>query len=136
MIVVDTNVIAYLFITGDHTELVQRVLAKDADWLVPPLWQSEFRNVLVQYLRHQIITLEDARIIYKEAAAFLDGQAFSVYTDQVLHLAATSNCSAYDCEFVALARDFGVPLLTTDKRILRDFPETAVLPANFVNDVG
>jgi predicted nucleic acid-binding protein len=32
---------------------------------------------------------------------------------------------AYDCEFVALAQYLNVPLVTADKKILREFPEVA-----------
>jgi predicted nucleic acid-binding protein len=41
-------------------------------------------------------------------------------------LAADSKCSAYDCEYVALAKHLNIKLLTGDKEILRSFPETAV----------
>ena len=51
MIVADTNLIVYLFITGDQTPLAQKVLEKDPNWIVPVLWQSEFRNVLAAYIR-------------------------------------------------------------------------------------
>jgi predicted nucleic acid-binding protein len=47
----------------------------------------------------------------------------------VLSLAAQSGCSAYDCEFVALAQDLRVPLVTTDRQILKAFPTVAVSPA-------
>lgn len=43
----------------------------------------------------------------------------------VLDLVAASTCTAYDCEFVALAQELRVPLITTDKEILRDFPRIA-----------
>jgi predicted nucleic acid-binding protein len=43
----------------------------------------------------------------------------------VMTLAASSGCSAYDCEFVALADASGVPLVTADARILKAFPEIA-----------
>jgi predicted nucleic acid-binding protein len=43
----------------------------------------------------------------------------------VLRLVQQSKCSAYDCEFVALARSLNVPLITMDKQILKDFPTTA-----------
>jgi predicted nucleic acid-binding protein len=43
-----------------------------------------------------------------------------------LELATRSKSSSYDCEYVALAQDLGVKLVTTDKQILREFPKTAV----------
>jgi predicted nucleic acid-binding protein len=49
-----------------------------------------------------------------------------------LQLAAESGCSAYDCEFVALARDLEVPLVTADRQLLAAFPSTAVSPEAFV----
>lgn len=51
---------------------------------------------------------------------------------EVLELIKTSSCSAYDCEFVALAKDLEVPLLTFDKKILSEFPEVAIHPKNFI----
>jgi predicted nucleic acid-binding protein len=39
-----------------------------------------------------------------------------------MQLVNSSSCSAYDCEFVALAQYLDIPLITEDKKILRDFP--------------
>ena len=50
----------------------------------------------------------------------------------VMQLVSQSTCSAYDCEFVALAQELDVSLVTSDRRILRDFPGVAVDPAEFV----
>ena len=47
MIVVDTNIIAYLHISGEFTPVAIQALEKDPHWIVPPLWQSEYRNVLI-----------------------------------------------------------------------------------------
>lgn len=44
----------------------------------------------------------------------------------MVRLAARSGCSAYDCEFVTLARDLDVRLVTLDRQILRSFPKLAV----------
>jgi predicted nucleic acid-binding protein len=37
-----------------------------------------------------------------------------------------SDCSAYDCEFAALAMRLGVKLVTMDSKLLRAFPKYAV----------
>ncbi len=61
---------------------------------------------------------------------------YGVASPQVLSLAASSNCSAFDCEFVALAKDLNLPLITVDKQILDQFPETAVALDKFVEVRG
>lgn len=133
MIVVDTNVIAYLMLPGEQTQLVEQVMAKDNRWLVPPLWKSEFRNVLTLYLRQEQVTIDQARAIMTRAERLFTRSEYPVTSEAIFTLVNSSHCSAYDCEFVALAEELSVPLVTADKQILRDFPETAVSPQQFVN---
>ena len=44
----------------------------------------------------------------------------------MLRLVQKSNCSAYDCEFVALAMQLQTVLITEDKKILENFPAIAI----------
>ena len=126
MIAVDTNVIAYLWIPGTHTANAEVLLKKDSEWIAPLLWRSEFRNVVAGYIRRNLMTRETAIQVVEEAESQMQGKEYSVSSMQVLNLVEKSLCSAYDCEFVALAEDLGVPLVTTDKKILSAFPLTAV----------
>jgi predicted nucleic acid-binding protein len=123
MIVADTNVIAYLFIPGVHTELAEDALRRDPDWATPLLWRSEFRNVLAGYLRRKLVTFDIVLQIMEQAESLLKKLEHSVSSFKVLELVNRSKCSAYDCEFVALAQDLNVPLITTDNQILNSFPE-------------
>ena len=59
MIVVDTNIIAYLYITGDRSNQATELFKADSHWSVPTLWRSEFRNVLSQYLRNDWLSFDD-----------------------------------------------------------------------------
>lgn len=131
MIVVDTNLIAYLFIEGEHSAQAEKVLSKDPEWAAPLIWASEFRSVLVKCVRSGLIERADAFRIMAEAEALMSGGEYAVVSADVLELAASSTCSAYDMEFVALARDLGVPFVTLDKAILEAFPATAVPPSRF-----
>lgn len=126
MIVVDTNVIAYLFLGGNKTPSARAVYQRDAHWAAPLLWRSEFRNVLATYLRQGILTLELALAFMAEAETLMQGEEYQVDSTRVVRLMHDSKCSAYDCEFVVLAQQLNVSLVTSDNRILRAFPETAI----------
>lgn len=132
MIVVDTNVIAYLFLPGDQTDAARRALAADAEWAAPLLWRSEFRNVLATYLRQQHLNLSDALEVQSSAEALLKGREYTVESEPVLTLANASGRSAYDCEFVALAQALGTPLVTSDRDVLASFPNTAIPLKSFL----
>jgi predicted nucleic acid-binding protein len=126
MIVVDTNIIGYLFLASEQSILAERTLNKDSEWAAPIIWRSELRNVLVRYLRKNIITLKHAQGIMSSALELMSGREYEVSSYEVLRLASESNCSAYDCEFIAAAQDLKTPLITVDKQLLREFPAVTV----------
>lgn len=126
MIVVDSNVLAYLYLPGDYTAHAEAWLARDAEWAAPLLWRSEFRNILAGYLRRRALTFEQARGLQAEAESLLAGGEYEVDSGQVLELVRDSDCSAYDCEFVALAQQLGAKLVTMDKMLLKSFPKHAL----------
>jgi predicted nucleic acid-binding protein len=132
VIVVDTNVICYRYIPSPYSADVDRLVARDSDWIVPLLWRSEFRNALAGTLRHRLISLNTAMQIATEAESHFDSREFAVSSKAILALIDRSKCSAYDCEFVALAQEKNVPLLTMDRQILREFPKIAVSLQGFL----
>jgi predicted nucleic acid-binding protein len=131
MIVVDTNVIAYLYLPGPHTAAAERLFQSDPDWAVPILWRSELRSVVCGYLRRGQLTLGQCAALLHEALDLLAGNEFEVDSLDVLELVSASRCSSYDCEYVALARRLRTKLVTLDKQILGDFPDTAASLAEF-----
>ena len=132
MIVIDTNIIGYLYLNSDRSEQVEKALIKDLQWVAPVLWRSEFQNVLARYIRKELLTLVQATRMMEEAIALMDGGEYEIVSSQVLGLVSESTCSAYDCEFVALARDLNVPLLTVDKQILKQFPEETITLEEYI----
>jgi predicted nucleic acid-binding protein len=132
MIVVDTNVIASMWVPNDMDEWVYQVFKKDDDWVAPLLWRSEFRNVLSIYLRKDILELSVVLQAIEEAEQLMNANEFEVNSTQVMSLVSGSSCSAYDCEFVALADDLNIRLVTFDKRIVREFPDIAITPKEFL----
>ena len=132
MIVVDTNIIVYLYMAGDYSTQAEQALLKDPLWVAPLLWRSEFRNVLALYIRKKFLRLEDAEQVMDRALHLMQGREYETMSHQVLALAAASACSAYDCEFVALAKDLDLPLITVDRQVLGQFPDVAVPLAEFI----
>ena len=131
MIVVDTNLLVYLYVRGARTSQAEAVLARDALWTAPLLWRSEFRNALVGLVRTRTLPVEDAIEIVDDAERAMAGREYTIASHRVLQLAARSGCSVYDCEYVTLAQDLTVSLVTANRRVLTAFPETAVAPEAF-----
>jgi predicted nucleic acid-binding protein len=130
MIVVDSNILAYLLIDGVFCKRAEALLASDSNWIAPLLWKSEFRNILAGYIRRKDFSFDKAYQIIREAEFILSSKEFEVDSLLVLELIRDGDCSAYDCEFVGLAIKNDCKLVTMDKQILKAFPKIAVpLPA-------
>ncbi len=126
MIVVDTNVLAYLYLPTEFTPHAEALLERDPEWVAPVLWRSEFRSILAGYLRRRILAFDDARALQAEAESLLAGNEHEVDSQRVLELVRDTDCSAYDCEFAALAMHLDVKLVTMDAKLLRAFPKFVV----------
>ena len=75
-------------------------------------------NQRLEFLGDRVLGLVMAEALLAPGEADVDSEA-------VLRLAAQSGCTAYDCEFVALAQKLAVTLITMDRALLRAFPEMA-----------
>lgn len=126
MIVVDSNVLAYLYLPGEHTAAAEALLEQDPDWAAPILWRSEFRNILAGYMRRKSLSFEQANSVQREAESLLEGSEYEVDSQTVLELVRDSDCSAYDCEFMALSMTLDTKLVTMDKKLLYAFPKRAM----------
>lgn len=132
MIVADVNLLAYLLLGGRETEVAQQVLEKDSTWAAPVLWRSEFRSVLAAFIRQRGLGISEAWQAHELAEGLVGAHEYTLGGERVLQLVASSPCSAYDCEYVALAEELRVRLVTADREVLRHFPRIAVSPRDFV----
>jgi predicted nucleic acid-binding protein len=132
MIVADTNTIAYLYLPTAQTDDVVSLLHKDPHWVAPLLWRSEFRNVLALYVRKGIIDLSTAIAMQSQAEQQLAENEYSVNSTDVLTLASESGCSAYDCEFISLAKSLHLKLITSDKKLIQMFPKIAMTVGDYL----
>lgn len=80
-------------------------------------------------MRRKTITLDQACSLQSEAESLLAGAEFEIDSSSVLELVGDSDCSAYDCEFIALAIKLNTKLVTVDKKLLREFPARTVVLA-------
>lgn len=131
MIVVDTNIIAALYLHNEYSRAAEQLWRKDPLWAVPVLWRSEFLSVLTQYIRKGLLSLDDAALIAGESENAIEAE-YQVPSSAVLACSSSSGCSSYDCEFIVLAEHLGVPLVSLDQQISREHPGTAVALEEFL----
>ncbi len=133
MIVADANLLIHLLSREPESQQARAVFVADGEWAAPLLWRSEFRNAMATAVRLRSITIGDALERVRRAHAVLLGREFDVISDRVLSLAAESGCSAYDCEYIDVAQRLAVPLVTSDRKLIRAFPRVAVSPQHFLD---
>lgn len=126
MIVVDSNIIAYCWLSGPLTASAQAVRMKAPEWHVPILWRSELRSILTGYLRDGSLSRAQIARVMEAAEDALTAGEHLVPSAEVFAFAERSRLSAYDCEFVVLASMLSVPLVTADKAVLKAFPGVAL----------
>jgi len=133
VIVVDVNVIAYLFIAGERTAEARAMRELDADWLVPDLWRDEFLNILSTYVRHGGTDLETATALWLSAAALFVGKDTTADPLTTLELATRHQLNAYDAQYLVVAVDRDVRLITEDKAMLKAVPQRCMTMRNFID---
>ena len=134
MIVADVNLVAYLLISGEHTDEARAVLRRDAVWAFPYLWRSEFRNILAMHMQHRGMSLSDASLLWDHAASLARHHEYSVDPQAVLGLVARQSLTAYDAEYVALANHLDVPLVTFDQKLRSTAADRAISVKKFLRE--
>ena len=104
MIVVDVNVVAYFLVEGGKTTAARELLNRDPDWRLPALWRHEFLNVLATFARGGGATVAEAQSIWRRRVELFGRREKSVDMESVLVLATENRISAYDAQYIALAR--------------------------------
>ena len=128
MIVVDTNVLAYLLIEGDCTADAQALYAADPDWRSEGFVLIEFSNILATYHRRGALRRAAAVDLLASAERVVSGLV-NLPNPRALELAATFGVSAYDARFLGAAQHLGTTLVTQDTRLRKAAPRlTRSLP--------
>ena len=121
MIVVDTNVVAYLLIEGERTADAQALYARDSDWRSESFLLVEFSNMLATYVRNGRLDGEAAAGLLASATRTLTGTV-NLPHPRALEIALEFGVSAYDARFLAVARNLGAKLVTEDAKLRRVAP--------------
>jgi len=131
MIVVDTNILAYLYFPGDKSAEVQDLLQTDSEWAAPALWRSELLNVICTYMRVKNLGLPRGIEIFDLADELMFPRTYAVSPLKVFEVANRTGCSGYDSEFVSLAEEMGTRLITYDPSVLAKASPVTCTPSEF-----
>jgi predicted nucleic acid-binding protein len=123
VILVDTNIIAPLYVRSALTQAVAELFARDRIWRTEPLALIELSNVLITYERAHYITAARARDCLKRAALFLQPHLFRVSHRAALDAALRYHVTAYDGRFLAVAQQLGTRLVTDDTKLRSAAPD-------------
>lgn len=117
MVLVDTNVLAYLLLEGDYTAPAQELKRREPDWRSEALILVEFSNVLMRYMIVRGLHLDAAQELLASASSLFANKLAHVAHSEALAIASAFRTTAYDARFLALARETGLKLVAEDARL-------------------
>lgn len=121
--VIDSSVALSWFLPGEQTEeaLALYGIARQTNLVVPPLWHLEIANVFGMNVRRGRIHSDDVdralQIIATlpiRTVSLLQPSDAEWYTLQM----RTHGLTAYDCTYIMLAQELGIPLATFDQEMI------------------
>jgi predicted nucleic acid-binding protein len=121
MVLVDTNILAYLMIEGDRTTAAQSLFERDSDWCSEAFLLVEFSNILATYVRAKRLASSQGTRLLTEAQALVS-TLHNVANMQSLETALQFEISAYDARFITLARHLKTKLVTEDVKLRAAVP--------------
>jgi predicted nucleic acid-binding protein len=125
VVLVDTNVLAYLLIDGDHTAAAQDLYTRDSDWQSEAFVLVELTNILTTYTRTGALLPEQGTRLLAEAETLLSPLP-SVSNQEAYETATEFGISAYDARFITLARQMKSKLVTEDAKLRKAVPDWTV----------
>lgn len=136
MIVADANIIAYLLIEGDYSSNARALFALDDEWIVPQIWPHEFTNILATYAKTGGLLQSECLATWHDAFRLMDGRIVATNFLEAMDLAVRLKMSLYDAEYVHLAIERAIPLITEDKKLRDAIPQQAFSMKNYLAKAG
>lgn len=118
MIVADTNLISYLVIPTEYSQLASEVYLKDSNWIAPPLWRSEMVSILYQNIKVGRLDKEQAIAVYIRASNLVTEEV-SPPIAGIIEAFSNYALSPYDAEFAALAIENNIKLVSNDRKLIK-----------------
>jgi predicted nucleic acid-binding protein len=131
MVVVDANVIVYAVFQTPELPFVAALQQKDPDWLLPTLWQHEVASAAATFVRAGKADLQQARAAMAAALSLVGGREHTVDLADCIEAAVAHDLSAYDAQYLVLARSLGVKCVTADQKFLRNAPGITIALRDF-----
>jgi predicted nucleic acid-binding protein len=125
VVLVDTNILAYLIIEGDRTASAQKLFERDSDWCSEAFVMVEFSNILATYVRTKALTQAQGTRLLTEAQALLS-TLHNMTNTRALETAMQYEISAYDARFISLARHLKLRLVTEDAKLRTAVPSWTI----------
>ena len=122
MVVVDTTVVAGLFIDGPFSKAARELYALDADWRSESFAMVEFTNVLRVQVRAGRLAADAAPLLVERALSLFGDGLRDCDHAQVLATAMRHGTSAYDARFLSAAQSWNAVLVTEDAALRRRAP--------------
>jgi predicted nucleic acid-binding protein len=117
MIVVDASVVAYLFIEGELTDVVRELYRVDAEWVTPPILNHEILSILAAVGTEEQSS-HSVEVIWRDVRALLAARQHVPDPVNSLRLAVEFGISGFDAQYLSLAQQLNLPLITGDARLI------------------
>lgn len=132
MIVADANLLAYLCIPTElQTKQAEYVRSREKVWIAPPLLRHEFLHVIARYIARGDFDVDEAARVYQRGISMMEFSTLPLDAHAIFRITQGSGCTTYDAEYVWLAREMNIPLVTADKEVLAAFPSIAIAIETF-----
>ena len=117
MIVVDASVVAYLLIEGELTDVARELYRVDSDWVTPPILNHEILSILAAVGTEEQSS-QSVEVIWRDVRALLGTRQQVPDPVNSLRLAVEFGISGFDAQYLSLAQQLNLPLITGDARLI------------------
>jgi predicted nucleic acid-binding protein len=133
MIVVDASIVSFLLIEGELTEEARALYRIDSEWITPPILNHEMLAILTE-----VGSLEgDAAAmieLWRQVRLLVGSRQQIPDPVRSLRRGVESGISGYDAQYLALAEQLSLPLITEEEALLQAAPSRAVSLRSYLEE--